>query len=278
MKPPDGSSADTLQARTIADFGEQWSKYEDNSGYYGSAALFDDVFAPFLTTAALKGQAVAEIGSGSGRFVAIFLDAGARHVTALEPSAAIEVIRRNLAGRPEAQGRVTLIQAPGDALPQDASQDCVFSIGVLHHIPDPRPVCRAAFGALRPGGTFGVWVYGREGNLPYLLLFGTLHRVTRRLPHAALAALSWLMGWGLDAYIAACRVAPLPLRHYARHVLAKLTRDKRRLVIYDQLNPAYAKYYTQAEARALLDDAGFADVRIHHRHGYSWTVLGTRPT
>lgn len=48
-------------------------------------------------------------------------------------------------------------------------------------------------------------------------------------------------------------------------------------MIYDQLNPAYAKYYRRDEARALLEDAGFQDVRLHHRHGYSWTVLGTHP-
>jgi hypothetical protein len=53
--------------------------------------------------------------------------------------------------------------------------------------------------------------------------------------------------------------------------------DKRRLVIYDQLNPAYAKYYTQTEAEQLLARAGFSDVRTYHRHGYSWTVIGTKP-
>ena len=29
--------------------------------------------------------------------------------------------------------------------------------------------------------------------------------------------------------------------------------------------------------KVLLADAGFVDVRIHHRHGYSWTVTGVRP-
>jgi hypothetical protein len=62
-----------------------------------------------------------------------------------------------------------------------------------------------------------------------------------------------------------------------RRVMVPLAPDKRRVVIYDQLNPAYAKYYTRAEAFAALADHGFADVRIHHRHGISWTVVGTKP-
>ena len=260
--------------RTIADFGEQWTAYDDNSGYFGSAALFDDVFAPFMRAADLAGKRVAEIGAGSGRWVGIFLESGVAHVTALEPSAAMDVLRRRFGAQP---GRVTLVHAPGDRLPQSGDHDCVFSIGVLHHIPEPDPVCRAAYGALKPGGVFGVWLYGREGNMPYLVIFRTLHAITRRLPHGLLAAFVWMLSWVLDAYIAACAVLPLPLRGYARNVLARLTRDKRRLVIYDQLNPAYAKYYSHGEARALLERAGFDNVRTHHRHGYSWTVLGTRP-
>jgi SAM-dependent methyltransferase len=267
----------TLQARTIRDFGEQWTTYTDNSGYYGSAALFDDAFAPFVSVADLKGTRIAEIGAGTGRFVAIFLAAGAAHVRAVEPSAAMDVIRRAFPPQPETSSRLELVEAPGDCLAQDGSRDFVFSIGVLHHIPDPDPVCRAAYGALRPGGRFGAWLYGREGNGAYLFVFGLLHRVTRRLPHRALAALTWSLGWALDLYIALCRILPLPLRHYARNVLAKLTRDKRRLVIYDQLNPAYAKYYRREEAVDLLRRAGFVEIQVHHRHGYSWTVMGRKP-
>jgi hypothetical protein len=62
-----------------------------------------------------------------------------------------------------------------------------------------------------------------------------------------------------------------------REVIARLTPAKRRLVIYDQLNPAYAKYYTRTEAHALLERAGFVDIQLYHRHGYSWSVVGTRP-
>jgi hypothetical protein len=49
------------------------------------------------------------------------------------------------------------------------------------------------------------------------------------------------------------------------------------VVVYDQLNPAYAKYYTHQEAHDALAQHGFTDIRLHHRHGYSWTVVGTRP-
>lgn len=80
----------------------------------------------------------------------------------------------------------------------------------------------------------------------------------------------------LDIYILLCRFIPLPMHVYMREVLANFKHSVRRMTIYDQLNPAYAKYYFQKDAEALLADAGFTDVRTFHRHGYSWSVIGTK--
>lgn len=272
--PEPSTKAADLGRRTIRDFGEQWTTYTDNSGYYGSGALFGDVFGPLLEKLPLVGARVADIGAGTGRFVHMLLESGAAHVTALEPSDAFPVLERNTQG---AGKRVTCLNVPGDQLPQGTNLDLVFSYGVLHHIPDPGPVVRAAWGALRPGGTCAVWLYGKEGNEAYLLAFRPLTSVTRRLPHRALAALTWLLYWPAAAYMTLCRHIRAPLAAYMREVFARLSPDKRRLVIYDQLNPAYARYYTGPEARALLESAGFVDVRLYHRHGYSWSVIGARP-
>jgi SAM-dependent methyltransferase len=265
---------DRIAERTIEDFGEQWTAYRDNEGYYGSLEIFRDMFGPLLSPDDLVGRRVLEIGSGTGRIAAMLLAAGAAHVVAVEPSAAFDVLRDNLRAH---AGKVTFLQMTGDQVPAAGDQDYVFSIGVLHHIPDPAPVVGAAYGALRPGGRLGVWLYGREGNRLYLSLLAPMRAVTRHLPHAALVGLVRMVDVALVAYVALCRVLPLPLRKYMRDVIARLDGSKRRLTIYDQLNPAHAKYYTQAEARHLLEAAGFRDVRMHHRHGYSWSMMGTRP-
>jgi SAM-dependent methyltransferase len=267
-------SGTRLPDRTVADFGDQWTRYTDNSGWYGSLDLFADVFGPLVDVRDVAGRRVADIGSGTGRIVHMLLEAGAAHVTALEPSDAFPVLQANVARWGD---RVRCLRVPGDALPSDADVDWVFSIGVLHHVPDPAPIVRAAFRALRPGGTLAVWLYGREGNALYLGLVEPLRALTTRLPHPGLAALSAVLTVALGAYVAVCRVLPLPLRGYMRRVIARLSFGKRYLVVYDQLNPAYARYYTRAEAEALLADAGFTDVRLYHRHGYSWAVSGRKP-
>lgn len=264
-----------LKDTTIKDFGEQWSAFRDNPGYYGSAVLLADLLGPLVALDELEGKTIADIGSGSGRIVNMLLDAGAGRVVAVEPSAAMDVLKDNTAARKE---RIDYLQIPGDRLPPGLGLDYVVSMGVLHHIPEPVPVVRAAFEALRPGGRCIVWLYGYEGNETYLSLALPLRRLTVLLPHRVLVALSHVLEWTLTAYIGLCRIVPLPMRSYMRSVLAKFPRSVRRLTIYDQLNPAYAKYYTRAEAEALLPAGGFTDVKVYHRHGYSWTVCGTRPT
>ena len=263
-----------LAEKTISDFGEQWLSYRENPGYYGSAALLADIFGPLLSTDEVNGLRVADIGSGTGRIVNMLLDVGATHVYAVEPSAAMQVLRDNIASRAD---QVTCIEDVGERLPSGLDLDLVVSIGVVHHIPEPDPVVRAAHGALRPGGRFLVWLYGHEGNEAYLRIAQPLRRITVHIPHFALVGFTHICIIALDVYIALCRFLPLPMRSYMREVLARFPRTTRRWTIYDQLNPAYAKYYTQDEAKRLLASAGFEDVGIYRRHGYSWTVIGTKP-
>jgi SAM-dependent methyltransferase len=267
------AGTEELTRQIIVDFGRQWTRYRDNSGYYGSLGLLTDIIEPLLPVGAIAGARIAEIGSGSGRIVNMLLDAGAAHVIAVEPSEAMQVLRANTASRAE---RITYIHARGEALPPDADQDIVVAIGVLHHIPKPGAVVDAAMAALRPGGIMFVWLCGREGNEDYLRFVRPLRVVTTRLPPWSLSALSHAMNVALDLYIVLAKWLPVPMRDYVRHMIAHLPRRARHLTIYDQLNPAYAKYYTREEAIALLAGAGFVDVAAHHRHGYSWSVIGRR--
>lgn len=252
----------------------EWTHYRDVNGFFGSLELFSDMIFPFLKPQDVKDCKVAEIGSGSGRIVNMLLRAGASRVIAVEPSPeAFTVLRQNI----EQPKKVTCLQATGDQLPACGDLDFVFSIGVMHHIPDPEPVVEAAFKALRPGGHFLVWLYGKEGNGLYLSIIGPLRILTQRLPHFLLDSIVWVIYFPMALYIRLCKFFPLPLKEYVSHVFGKMSPEKQKLIIYDQLNPAYAKYYTRPEAEKLLKDKKFVNVRIHHRHGYSWTVIGTKP-
>src|SRR6476620_5264074 len=103
-----------LGQRTIDDFGEQFTKYTTNAGYYSSAAFMADMLGPLLSLDDLKGKRIAEIGAGSGRIVKMLLEAGAAHVTATEPSSAFSVLVDTVGHEPN----VECIKVPGDELPR----------------------------------------------------------------------------------------------------------------------------------------------------------------
>jgi SAM-dependent methyltransferase len=144
-----GDDPDERAARTLRDFGEQWALDGENDGFYGSLDLLRDALGPLLELSEFRGARIAGVGSGAGRIVRMLLDAGAAHVTALEPSAGVEVLRRNTAEQGE---RVRVLHMSGEALPPGLELDFVTAIGVLPFVPDPEPLLRAARAALRPGG------------------------------------------------------------------------------------------------------------------------------
>lgn len=245
-----------VDRQSITDFGDQWTRYTDNSGYYGSLGLFTDICAPLLTVEDVQRRVVADIGSGTGRIVNMLLDAGAARVVALEPSESFTVVAANTADRAD---RVEVIRGDGTAIPQDRHFDLVVSIGVLHQIANPAPAIEAPQRALRPGGAMFVWLYGREGKEAYVALAKPLRALTKQMPHRLLAALCHALDLISIAYTAATKILRLPMRDSRQNAYCRLGPDKRRLVI--------------SEARALLEDGGFANVRTQHRHGYSWSVV-----
>lgn len=83
--------------KTIVDFGEQWTHFTTNEGYYGSLSAFRDIVEPTVSIADFAGARVAEIGSGTGRIVRSIHEAGAAEIVALEPSKAMAVLRENTA-------------------------------------------------------------------------------------------------------------------------------------------------------------------------------------
>ena len=102
-----------VKNRTINDFSEQWLKRPDNEGYYGSLELFSDILSPFLEPKDIKNCRVAEIGNGTGRIVNMLLEAGGKHVIAVEPSGSYDVLCDNLCK----SEKVTCLKITGNQLP-----------------------------------------------------------------------------------------------------------------------------------------------------------------
>jgi SAM-dependent methyltransferase len=267
----------TLDSKTISDFDRQWTIYGDNDGWYASVELFEDILQPLLSCQSISGKRVAEIGSGTGRIAGMLLESNAEHIYAIEPAkGAFNNLQKNIS-KLNANDKVTCINARGDEWAANEPLDYVFSIGVIQFIEDPTDTVKRAFDNLKPNGKIFFWLYSYEGNELYLKFILPLRKLSSKLPHIALRLLVELLYGAACIYRQLTRIFSLPLKKYIETVWWPMPSQKRRLVIYDQLNPTYAKYHKKQEAIALLDDAGFTNIETHHRHGYSWCVMGDKP-
>lgn len=255
---------------TVEDFGIQWTRYPQNRGYYASLDALRDLVSPLLDIRSIRGRWVADVGAGTGRYTSLLHEAGARAILALEPSEAFRVLKRNTA---DLKG-VSYIKERAENIPS-LGFDLIFCIGVLQFLPDPHPALVSMGKALAPGGRLFLWVYGEEKISPYLMAIRILRMATPFFP----AALLDLVVRGLlpisNAYASLCQRMRMPLAEYMRNYYSRLDSYSRKMVIFDQLHPRFAKYYSSRELRALLESCGFRDIQMHHRFNYSWSVLAS---
>lgn len=138
---------------------EKWSYQKKREFRYGLQDYMHESFR-FDDWA---GKEVLEIGCGSGVDTMEFARHGAI-VTATDITDNAISLTRDLAV--EAGLPVKVIQTSATRLPfPDASFDCVYSYGVLHHIPDVEVALGEISRVLRSGGTLLAMLYNRNSLL-----------------------------------------------------------------------------------------------------------------
>jgi SAM-dependent methyltransferase len=270
------------QRATAAAFGWQWQHFSELHPEF--EAQFLDWLDP-LDRDFFSGKRILDAGCGTGRHAYLAALYGAREVVALDLSSAVEAARINLARFENVhvvQG--DLLRPPFPAANGDGF-DFVYSIGVLHHLPDPYAGFRSLVRFVRPGGTIAVWVYGYENNGVVRNVVEPLRRLTTRIPTRSLRAVAAPLAVGFHAAAKAIyrplrgtRVGrALPLNEYLSSV-ADFSFRQNYGIVFDQLAAPTAAYIKGAEFERWFEESGLVDVRISHRHGNSWRGCGRVPS
>ncbi len=257
---------------SYVDFGNQFSVDSKIDGYFGSDELIRDIVYPF-EIGNIKNKEIMEVGSGSGRILKMLSRHHPRKIISVEPSKAIEKAKKN---NEKTTCEIEFFNIKGEDIDFDNIVDYAFSIGVLHHSPNAKKIVRKIHRSLRKNGRAVFWLYGYEGNELYLFFFDNLRRITRLMPDMLLRAVSQFLNIFTTIYIFLCKFFDLPLKRYMIEVFIKFSWEKQVYVIFDQLNPSYSKYYTKKEVEDLVSQAGLEIENLHHRHGYSWTVIAVK--
>ena len=140
---------------------------------------------------AFAGQRVLEIGVGQGTDLMQFARAGATCTGVDITDNHLQLTARNFSLQGQ---RVELYKADATRLPfADQSLDCVYSFGVIHHIPEAPEVVAEIFRVLRPGGRVMTAFYYK---------WSAFHLFTKILCHGVRCGWLWSKGYaGLLATI-----------------------------------------------------------------------------
>ena len=125
----------------------------------------------------LAGKLVLDVGCGMGRFAEIVLKYGGT-VVGIDLSYAVDAAWKNMGLHPQAN----FVQANVYELPfKPGSFDLIYSLGVLHHTPDPRAAFDHLPRLLKSGGTLMTTFYSAY-NKAYVAASTFWRTVLRPLP------------------------------------------------------------------------------------------------
>lgn len=265
----------TEVSETAEAFGWQWHAFPEQISAFREEFL--EWISP-LTPSDFSEKTVLDAGCGKGRHLLVAADFGAKHVVGLDLSAAVDVARAQTA----TLSSVDVVQGNLLSPPfAESSFDLIYSVGVIHHVPDPAAAVRALTRCLRPGGTLHVWVYGYEGNELVRWLVDPCRRVlARHVPRGLVRSGSLplaLLLLGLARFVARFDFLPfLPYRAYLKHIAPFSVRHVW-TIVYDQLMAPTTHYIEHNELLDWFRATGLTDIRLRRSRGMSWAATGVRP-
>jgi SAM-dependent methyltransferase len=231
-----------------ASFGRQWNRYD--------VARDEEDEATFrvktgVDPTALRGQLVLDAGCGGGRYARLAGRYGAK-VVGVDLSSAVEKAAALCAELPQ----VAIVQADLLDLPlAEARFDLVFSIGVLHHSPNPRRAFAQVAARVKPGGRLAVWLY-RRNTPPQEWLNSALRAATTRLPARVLEPLCAALG----------ALGGVPVLNRTLNKLANFSNHPdwalRVCDNFDWYAPRYQSHHTTEELTRWFTAEGFDDLTV----------------
>jgi SAM-dependent methyltransferase/uncharacterized protein YbaR (Trm112 family) len=259
------SECENIAAR----FGYEWNQFSDFD-FNEEVASLKTWFQP-RRLEDLSGLVVLEAGCGMGRHAVIASHYGAKTVIGLDLGYSVEPAFENTRHLPS----VSIVQ--GDIYHPPFKERCfdaAFSLGVLHHLPDPGRGVQALVRKVKSNGWFQVWVYGREGNGWIIHFINPIRAVTSRLPLGILSVLSW----GVAVPLLLCAKTlyrikglghRLPYSAYVRWLSSFSLRKVHAIVLDHALTPV-AHYMSRSDCERIAESTEWTVSELVHNRSMSW--------
>jgi SAM-dependent methyltransferase len=264
--------------QTTGGFAVNWKRYSD--AILAKPALNDELLRDWLVPLSPESfgdKVVLEAGCGMGRWLAAAAPHAPRALIGFDYSDVAHAAFDNTRHLKNVHVvRADIFHAPF----AERSVDVCYSIGVVHHTPDPEAAFAALLRLVKEEGALSVWVYGEENNAWIEKVISPLRRsLTSRLPDPVLHVLSraaaMQIAVGAATYV---RLFPLPTAFpydaYTRHLL-KYPRRYLEHIVYDHLVPQLAAYLPRGELERWATDRELPFI-LTSRNANSWRLLVSR--
>ncbi|MEK7116484.1 MAG: methyltransferase domain-containing protein [Patescibacteria group bacterium] len=267
-------SVDPRNWETAFRFGEEWNQFSMMTDEYEKQFLS---WIEPVRPEHFRDKTVLDVGCGKGRHVLQAQRFGAKTVVGVDLSHAVDAAFRNVGRLPG----VHIIQADVYNLPLTPAFDYAYSIGVLHHTPDPARSFQCMVNKVAPGGSVSAWVYGREGNGWIIYLLNPIRRITSFLPVPVTKTIAFVLTVILYAVL---KIIYLPLASsrfkkwlpYGEYLCSISCYSFREIfcIVLDHLIPEIAFYIREEEFRKWFASAHLRDAVITRRYNNSWRGFG----
>ena len=265
---------------TIEGFGREWSAFDQSKITQDELKVIFDSYFELVDLSLLPSDAVImDVGCGSGRW-AQFAANYCKTMHLVDPSIdALAVAKRNLTDYTNCEFHHTSTENLPVA---NDTCDLVYSLGVLHHIPDTASGIRDCVRKLKPGAPFLVYLYYRFDNRPLWFrglwwASDLLRRLLSRLPFVMKRITTDFVAVFL--YFPLARFSKLvermggnpsnlPLSIYRDYSLYTMRTDS-----LDRLGTRLEHRFTRKEIQIMLESAGLENISFRETEPF-WCAVG----
>jgi SAM-dependent methyltransferase len=182
-----------LKNRTADSFGFEWLAYPKILTQFEKD--WARYFNPYIFKKDIKGMVVADFGCGMAKHGYFIGKYNAKKYIGLDLSEAVDAAYNNTK-----KFKSLIVQADIYSIPIKGNLvDLFYSIGVLHHLPDPEKGFKSITKLMSKKSRIFIWVYGTHNNKRAKYVYDPIRVLTTRMPKKLLYKLCYVPASALHA-------------------------------------------------------------------------------
>jgi len=270
-----------IDLETVKSFGEEWHKFSSFSEH--EIANAGNQYFDILLDKINKESIVLDVGCGSGRW-SKYLAPLVKHIEAIDPSDAVIVANELL----KEEDNIRVTQGSVENIPfPDESFDVVFSLGVLHHIPDTQKAIADCVRKVKKNGHFLVYLYYSLDNRSffYKLLFFVsdilrkfICKMSKRQKQLVCDGIAYSIYLPL-VYCSRLLKRILPFSSIYKKIPLSYYTDKSFKIIkndaLDRFGTPLEQRFSKKEIEKMMVNAGLTDIEFSANEPY-WHAVGKK--